>query len=100
MRFLATKNGYGHVQPGNLYRPNLLGGSVEWDIDLSNVGCGCNAAIYMVLMPGKNTNGVPNPGEWGNYYCDANDVGGQWCPEMDMMEANNLAWHTTPHRCD
>ena len=62
MRFLATKNGYGHVHPDNLYRPNLVGGSVEWDMDLSKVGCGCNAAIYMVLMPAKSTSGAPEPG--------------------------------------
>lgn len=27
-------------------------------------------------------------------------VGGHWCPEFDIMEANTYAFQTTPHRCD
>ena len=54
----------------------------------------------MVLMPAKTASGTPEPGPWNNYYCDANDVGGHWCPEMDLMEANNVSWQTTPHRCN
>ena len=39
---------------------------------LCSVGCHCNAAGYFIDMPG------PNGGEGGDYYCDANFVGGQW----------------------
>lgn len=35
---------------------------------------------------------------WG--YCDANQVGGNYCPEFDLMEANKWSWATTPHKCD
>mmetsp|Transcript_37749 Transcript_37749/g.95627 ORF Transcript_37749/g.95627 Transcript_37749/m.95627 type:complete len:127 (-) Transcript_37749:244-624(-) len=34
------------------------------------------------------------------YYCDANQVGGQWCPEADIMEANDNAYQATPHNCE
>lgn len=34
------------------------------------------------------------------YYCDANQVGGVFCPEFDIMEANQYSFHTTAHACD
>ena len=36
------------------FRPNLLGGTVEYDVDLSDHECGCIAAFYLVSMPGKD----------------------------------------------
>lgn len=36
------------VDPRDLYTPNLNGGSVEYDVDLSEHDCGCNAALYLV----------------------------------------------------
>lgn len=82
------------------YKPNLLGGSVEWDVDLSRHECGCIAAFYLVSMPGHYENGTNwmNTDGWG--YCDANKVNGNFCPEFDLMEANKWSWATTPHKCD
>ena len=57
-------------------------------LDLSDVGCSCNAALYWVSMPGYGSDGKPAAGDMGNYYCDANKVGGVWCWEMDTIEAN------------
>lgn len=76
------------------FKPNLLGGAMEYDVDLSKVGCGCISAIYTVLMPGIDNSGDPFQ------YCDANQVGGHWCPEFDIMEANKYAFHVTGHKCD
>ena len=72
----------------------MLGGIMEYDVDLSKVGCGCISALYGVLMPG-----VDNSRDEFQY-CDANKVGGHWCPEFDIMEANKYAFHVTGHKCD
>lgn len=79
------------IDPTGFYRPNLLGGSVEYDVDLSQSNCGCIAAFYLVSMPGKDSNG----NYWntdGYYYSDANQVDGNYCPEFDIMEANTWSW--------
>ena len=76
------------------FKPNLLGGSIEFDVDLSQSGCGCLTALYAIVMPAsQNTN---DPFQ----YCDAASVGGYMCPEFDVMEANKHAWRTTAHKCD
>jgi hypothetical protein len=80
-------------------RLQLLGTQLNYTVDLSTSGCGCNTALYLVSMPGHNSSQQPAPGQGGDYYCDANDVGGVWCPEVDIMEANTAAFQATPHRC-
>lgn len=45
------------LDPNKYYKPNLMGGSVEYDVDLSQQNCGCVAAFYLVGMPGKNSAG-------------------------------------------
>ena len=78
---------------------NLVGSVLNFTVDLSTAGCGCNAAMYLVSMPATDASGAPTSGE-GDGYCDANDVGREWCPEMDILEANTAALAVTPHRCD
>ena len=50
-------------------------------------------------MPGYDSSQNPEPSQWGNYYCDANKVAGNYCPEFDISEANMYAMATTAHRC-
>ena len=76
----CPKNGRGYIaetpymvaDDPKYFKPNLLGGSVEWDIDLSNHECGCIAAWYLVKMPGKDASGNiwMDTDDYG--YCDAN----------------------------
>lgn len=73
---------------------------MEYDVDLSEVECGCNAALYTVLMPGVGSNGQPFPSDDGMHYCDANKIGGNFCPEFDIMEANIHAYRAVEHACD
>jgi len=78
---------------------NLLGRTIGFTVDLSQASCGCNAAFYLTKMPAFNSDQRPDPTKCGDYYCDANEVCGIWCPEIDLMEANTHGFHITPHRC-
>ena len=59
--------------PWSYYTPKIRkGGKIAYDMDISESGCSCNAAFYLVSMPGKDWNGNPAPSSSGDYYCDAN----------------------------
>ena len=73
---------------------------MEYDVDLSTVSCGCNAALYVISMPGVGSDGLPFESSDGMHYCDAAAVGGNYCPEFDIMEANQYAYRATSHSCD
>ena len=78
------------------YKPNLLGGSMEYDVDVSKAVCGCNAAVYMVSMP--ETPASATIDSMG--YCDAAGPWGKYCTEFDIMEANYKAFRAVNHTCD
>ena len=78
---------------------NPVGKRIEYDVDLNQVGCSCNACVTLVGMPGHNQDGSPAPAG-GNYYCDANKVGGTYCPEFDIAEMNKYALVSTAHKCN
>lgn len=73
---------------------------LSFEIDISDVGCNCNGALYFVTMPAYNSAQQLQPGKDGDYYCDANKVGGTYCPELDIMEANKYAMASTAHTCN
>ena len=108
-RTSITLSGGGHIylgesnsstfSPDMFYRMNLLGKRLIFDVDMSGVGCNCNGALYLVSMPAYNSQQQLQPGKNGEYYCDANQVGGTYCPEMDVMEANKFAMASTAHTC-
>jgi hypothetical protein len=72
---------------------NPLGSTISFTVNLANVGCGADASFYLVGMP------APSSGSNGDYYCDANCVGGYCCTEMDLIEANRHALQITAHKC-
>lgn len=90
--------------PESISQLKLLGKSIGFTVDLSEVGCACNLAFYLISMPARDWEGKLHAGTdrggQPKYYCDANQVGGQWCPEVDIMEANNHALQSTLHKCD
>ena len=89
----------GTLSPSSFYMMPLLGRKLTFDVDMSSVGCNCNGALYFVSMPAYNSAQQLVPGKDGEYYCDANQVGGIYCPEMDVMEANKYAMASTAHTC-
>jgi len=65
-----------------------------FDVELSTMQCGFNAALYFVGM-GANEGGA----EKGTKYCDAQAVDGVFCSEMDILESNTDAQQYTTHAC-
>jgi len=74
---------------------NLLGGWVEFDMDISKSFVGANNNVY-------GTFPTHSPGNYNtNMYCDGQDIAPYWCPEMDFIENNGpvawgSTWHTVP----
>ena len=87
------------MNPETIFKPKLLNGYMTYDVDLSTISCGCVAALYVSLLPGKNSVGEYEPSGDGLYYCDASRVDGNFCPEFDIMEANKHSWRSTHHAC-
>jgi len=112
---LAISPTAGADEPFGYYQWQLLGTTLSYTVDLSNVSCSCNSALYLVSMPGFNSSGSQSgsPDPRGNYYCGANagkpsrDTSkptppsrGNYCPELDLLEANRFAIQSTPHICN
>jgi len=68
---------------------HLAGKSLTFTADYSRVGCGCNAALYLVAMPQRGQGN--NSG-----YCDI-QAGSNACLEIDLLEGNTKAIQTTLH---
>ncbi|KAF2494759.1 cellobiohydrolaseI [Lophium mytilinum] len=95
---------------------NLLNAEFTFDVDVSNVPCGINGALYFSEMDATgNKNALNAAGAaYGTGYCDAqcptqnfikgeanlNSTFGACCSEMDIWEANAAATAYTPHPCN
>ena len=73
----------------------LSGKTLSVEVDVSSTPCGCNAAFYLVSMPQSE-----DVSSCGDYYCDANNVCGVECAEIDLIEANQVAFVSTVHVAD
>jgi len=78
---------------------HIEGNEFSFDVELSSMTCGFNAAAYLVGMDAN-----PGGAEWGTKYCDAQAVTdgsevGTYCSEMDLFEGNTAAQQMTTHGC-
>ncbi|KAK6343553.1 hypothetical protein TWF730_011143 [Orbilia blumenaviensis] len=98
---------------GNYVLFNLNGQEISFDVDLSELPCGENGALYLSEMQADGGRSTLNPGgaNYGSGYCDAQcpyqtwkngnlDAAGPYCcNEMDILEANSRASQFAPHAC-
>jgi hypothetical protein len=72
---------------------NLLGGYVEYDVDVSKTLAGVNANIYTLSPTISNPSGFTQ-----SDYCDGARTDDRWCVEIDWLESNgNCGGATTYH---
>ena len=92
----------------------LLGQEISFDVNVANLPCGENGALYLSEMNASGGRSQYNPAgaSYGSGYCDAQCGTGTWfngsvntagvgscCNEMDLWEANSEATALTPHPC-
>eukprot|EP00933_Yihiella_yeosuensis_P084049 TRINITY_DN98401_c0_g1_i1.p1 TRINITY_DN98401_c0_g1~~TRINITY_DN98401_c0_g1_i1.p1 ORF type:complete len:358 (+),score=54.02 TRINITY_DN98401_c0_g1_i1:90-1076(+) len=90
--YFADGCAVGSYTPSDYIALKLLGKRLRYMSDLSNAGCGCNAAVYLTSLHQNNAVSGCH-----DYYCDANSICGVKCAEIDIQEANNKAFGATLH---
>ena len=87
------------IDEPNMFKPNLLGATVEYDIDLSKADCGCLDKLSLAAMPATiGDSGYDRSDRL--YYCDANiEKKGAHCSEVNLMKANKYALETVMRNC-
>jgi hypothetical protein len=93
--YLSNRCSPGHFDNTEYAAVRLLGKRLRYTVDLSKIGCGCNAALYLTAQRYNS-----NVSLCGDYYCDAMRVCGIACNEIDIQEANTRAWASTVHLPD
>lgn len=67
-RFYVATRSQNNLAPDEYWQAQLLGNALSYTVDLSKVGCSCNAAFYFVNMPGWNSTGRrPDPTAGGAF---------------------------------
>jgi len=96
-------------------QPALLNQEFTFTVDVSNLPCGMNGALYLSAMDRTGGRSTLNPAgaAYGTGYCDAQCPDNGWtngvanlahkgacCNEMDIWEANARSTQLTPHACN
>ena len=69
------------------FKPDLRGGMIEYDIDMSWNDCGCVSSLYLVA----------NDNEWCSQDAQIDDD--VHCPSIDVMQANNYGFNVGANSC-
>ncbi|KAJ7223467.1 cellulase [Mycena pura] len=102
---------------GNYADFRVMGKEFTFDVNVGNLPCGYNGALYFSEMPLDGGKSAINEAgaTYGTGYCDSqcpkginflngtvNVDGslGSCCNEMDLWEANSVATQLTPHPCN
>jgi hypothetical protein len=67
---------------------NFNGKELAYDVDLSQITCGVDAALYSAEIP---VAGGDIGAAYGDGYCDAGFIGGTGCASFDFQEGNSEA---------
>nr|BAF57295.1 putative glycosyl hydrolase family7 [uncultured symbiotic protist of Reticulitermes speratus] len=80
---------------------DLVGSELTYDVDISQIPCGLNAALYTVEMAPGGAKAPEVGAAYGSGYCDAQFLGADdlGCGEFDIWEANRAATVYTTHAC-
>jgi cellulase len=94
---------------------HLLNQEISFEIDVSELPCGMDGAIYLTSMDPSGGRSDLNPAgaSYGTGYCDSQcyqsynfingvanlDNKGACCNEMDLLEANSRSMQYTAHPC-
>ena len=60
-----------------IFNPNYLGGTLEFDVNVSNVDCNCAAGVFLVTLDDNDCN-------QGEYESSSRPQ----CPQISVMKAN------------
>ena len=71
------------------YKHNYLGGSVSFDVDVSDVGCGCRAGVYLAAISDDDT----------NYFDPLDGDAKPQCSSIDLLEADIWAVQSASAPC-
>jgi len=70
------------------YFHDYLGGTVQFDVDVSNVDCGCSAGVYLTTSNDKSCT-------WNDYGTNVTPQ----CTTIDLLEANRFGFKTQTMPC-
>jgi len=71
------------------YWHEYLGGSIHYDVDVSDAGCSCAVGVYLSQLDNDECSWSPQP-----------DGVTPQCATIDIMEANSFGFNTASHPCE
>jgi len=91
--YLASRCKPGEYDNEDYASFRLLGATIRYTTDLSQVGCGCNAQLHLLPMHGQE-----RKSDCEDYVCNHGwSRCGELCSEIGLQDANRYAWSSNVH---